>query len=77
MLATSLCISISCPMLSVSLVGFAGNCQLRGRRYKRAALQDLNFHDLRHTFATRVRLHADAYTVRALLGHSKVDKSKI
>ncbi|MDQ1592962.1 MAG: hypothetical protein QOG71_3589 [Pyrinomonadaceae bacterium] len=44
---------------------------------ERAGLQDLNFHDLRHTFATRVRLHADAYTVRDLLGHSKVDTSNI
>ncbi|HEY0100037.1 MAG TPA: tyrosine-type recombinase/integrase [Pyrinomonadaceae bacterium] len=44
---------------------------------ERAGLQDMNFHDLRHTFATRVRLHADAYTVRDLLGHSKVDTSNI
>lgn len=44
---------------------------------KRAGLQDLNFHDLRHTFATRVRLHTDAYTLRDLLGHSKVDTSNI
>ncbi len=43
----------------------------------RAGLHDLNFHDLRHTFATRVRLHADAFTVRDLLGHSKVDTSNI
>lgn len=44
---------------------------------ERARLYDLNFHDLRHTFATRVRLHADAFTVRDLLGHSKVDTSDV
>ena len=44
---------------------------------ERAGLHDLNFHDLRHTFATRVRLHADAYTLRDLLGHSRVDTSNI
>jgi integrase len=38
---------------------------------------DFHFHDLRHTFASRLRLHADAFTVRDLMGHTKVDTTDI
>lgn len=48
------------------------------RKAARAAdITDLHFHDLRHTFATRLRLHADAFTVRDLMGHTKVDTTDI
>ncbi|HKQ06697.1 MAG TPA: site-specific integrase [Blastocatellia bacterium] len=35
----------------------------------RAGLVDFKFHDLRHTFATRLAPHTDAFTLAALLGH--------
>jgi integrase len=47
------------------------------RAVRAAGIDDLHFHDLRHTFATRLRLRADAFTVRDLLGHAKVDTSDI
>ena len=40
---------------------------------KRAGISDLRFHDLRHTFATRlIGLGVDLITVRDLLGHFSV-----
>ena len=47
------------------------------RAVRAAGIDDFHFHDLRHTFATRLRLRADAFTVRDLLGHAKVDTSDI
>ena len=39
-------------------------------------IQDLTFHDLRHTFASRLReAGVDAITRRDLLGHSTVEMS--
>jgi integrase len=41
---------------------------------KRAGLKDLRFHDLRHTFATRlVQSNADIYAVQRLLGHKSLE----
>ena len=43
---------------------------------KDAGIQDLTFHDLRHTFASRLReMGVDAITRRDLLGHSTVEMS--
>lgn len=42
-----------------------------------AGIGDFHFHDLRHTFASRLRLHADAFTVRDLMGHAKADTTDI
>ena len=43
---------------------------------KGARIEDLTFHDLRHTFASRLReAGADAITRRDLLGHSTVEMS--
>ncbi len=49
------------------------NCNL-GRAFRpaanRAGLKDIRFHDLRHTFATRlVQAGVDLYSVQRLLGH--------
>lgn len=38
----------------------------------RAKIKDLHFHDLRHTFSTRVRRVTDAFTLKALVGHSEL-----
>ncbi len=41
---------------------------------KRAGLKDLHFHDLRHTFATRlVRGKADLFALQKLLGHKSLE----
>ena len=38
--------------------------------YNEAGIKDLHFHDLRHTFATRlIQVGVDLYTVQRLLGH--------
>lgn len=44
---------------------------------RRAKSDDLHFHDLRHTFSTRVRAFTDSFTVRDLMGHKKVDTTDI
>jgi integrase len=42
-----------------------------------SGIGDFHFHDLRHTFSTRVRRFTDAFTVRDLMGHAKVDTTDI
>lgn len=44
---------------------------------KRAKVLDFRFHDLRHTFSSRVREHTDAFTLRDLLGHADVKMTGI
>lgn len=44
---------------------------------KRAGLKDLRFHDLRHTFATRLSdAGADPFTIADLLGHRNLNMTK-
>jgi integrase len=43
----------------------------------RAGVKDFRFHDLRHTFSSRVREHTDAFTLRDLLGHADVKMTGI
>lgn len=43
----------------------------------RAGITDLRFHDLRHTFATRLRAHCDPYTVRDAMTHSNLQTTNI
>ena len=40
-------------------------------------MKDFHFHDLRHTFATRLRNFTDAFTVRDLMDHAKADTTDI
>jgi integrase len=41
---------------------------------QRAGITNLRFHDLRHTFATRLAENGvDAFAIARLLGHAKVD----
>lgn len=44
-------------------------CDSFRRLAKRAKLVDFRFHDLWHTFATRLAPYTDAFTLAALLGH--------
>jgi site-specific recombinase XerD len=44
-----------------------------GRAVKKAKLEDLHFHDLRHTFATRlVQAGIDLYAVKQMMGHRSI-----
>ena len=43
----------------------------------RAGVTDLRFHDLRHTFCTRLRAHADAFTVRDAMTHTNLKTTDI
>jgi integrase len=59
--------------------GIVGNCldaSALARRYraalKRAALRPLRFHDLRHTFGTRMIAKADIRRVQEWMGHADV-----
>ncbi|MGA9769053.1 MAG: tyrosine-type recombinase/integrase [Blastocatellia bacterium] len=52
-------------------------CQSFGSLVKRAKLVDLRFHDLRHTFATRLaETGTDMPPLAALLGHRSFDMTK-
>jgi integrase len=42
-----------------------------------AGIRDFHFHDLRHTFATRVEALTSAFTVRDLMGHSELRTTNI
>src|SRR5208283_3669251 len=43
------------------------------RAVEKAGIEDLHFHDLRHTFATRlVRGNVDLYVVQKLMGHKSI-----
>ena len=50
------------------------------RRYKaalaRAALRPLRFHDLRHTFGTRMIAKADILKVQAWMGHAQISTTQ-
>jgi integrase len=50
-------------------------CQYRFKKFiKKAGIEDINYHALRHTFATRcVELGIDVKTISELLGHSNVN----
>lgn len=41
-----------------------------------AKIADLHFHDLRHTFSTRMRVLTDPFTLKELLGHSKIEATE-
>jgi integrase/recombinase XerD len=41
-----------------------------------AKITDLHFHDLRHTFSTRMRALTDPFTLKELLGHSKIETTE-
>lgn len=59
--------------------GYLDGSALR-RRYlvalKRAALRPLRFHDLRHTFATRVIARADIVRVQEWMGHADIQTTR-
>lgn len=42
----------------------------------KAKITDLHFHDLRHTFSTRMRAFTDPFTLKELLGHSKIEMTE-
>lgn len=44
---------------------------------RRAGISDLHFHDLRHTFCTRLRAHADPYTIRDAMTHKNLQTTDI
>ena len=44
---------------------------------RRAEIEGFRFHDLRHTFSSRVRAFTDAFTVRDLLGHADIKMTGI
>ena len=43
---------------------------------KAAKIDDFHFHDLRHTFSTRVRQFTDAFTLKEMLGHSQIQTTE-
>jgi integrase len=42
------------------------------RACREAEIENLRFHDLRHTVATRLKTRVDAFTLRDLLGHATI-----
>lgn len=42
------------------------------RALREAGIDGFRFHDLRRTFASRVKNHTDAFTLQAILGHSSL-----
>jgi integrase len=44
---------------------------------KDAGVNDFTFHDLRHTFLTRLRLLADPFTARDLMGHATLQMTGV
>jgi integrase len=41
-----------------------------------ARIINLHFHDLRHTFSTRLRALTDPFTIKELLGHSRIETTE-
>jgi integrase len=41
-----------------------------------AGIRNLHFHDLRHTFSTRLRQFTDAFTLKEMLGHSQIQTTE-
>jgi integrase len=42
----------------------------------KAEVDDLHFHDLRHTFSTRMRALTDPFTLKELQGHSRIETTE-